>query len=125
MPNPDELRKLVDSYVNTVNSRDADAYAALFTEDAVQADPASNPPNIGHDAIRTFLQNSIDGSDTWTFTAEKVHTCANHAAIDFQISLKTGDATMTIDGIEVFTFADDGRIASVYAYWDDQDLSFA
>ena len=31
---------------------------------------------------------------------------------------------MTIDGIEVFTADDDGLFTSVYAYWDDADLTF-
>jgi hypothetical protein len=30
---------------------------------------------------------------------------------------------MTIDGIEVFTFGEDGLITSVYAYWDAADLT--
>ena len=105
--------------------RDPAAIADLFAEDAVQADPASNPPNIGRAAIATFFENSIAASEAWTFTAKAVHTCAAHVAIDFEIAVETGGATMTIDGIEVFTIDDDGLFASVNAYWDDADLTFA
>ncbi len=42
-PTPDSLRAAVAHYVATVNGRDPAAIAALFTEDAVQADPASQP----------------------------------------------------------------------------------
>ena len=45
-------------------------------------------------------------------------------AIDFEISVETGGTTMVIDGIEVFTADDDGLFTSVYAYWDDADLTF-
>ena len=45
-------------------------------------------------------------------------------AIDFRIDVATAGSAMTIDGIEVFTFGDDGLIASAYAYWDDADLRF-
>ena len=31
---------------------------------------------------------------------------------------------MVIDGIEVFTTDDEGLFTSVYAYWDDADLTF-
>jgi uncharacterized protein (TIGR02246 family) len=124
MPTPVELRQLVARYVETVNSRDVEALTALFTEDAVQADPASNPPNIGHDAIAEFWRNSIGASQAWTFQAKAVHTCADHVAIDFEIAVTTGGAVMVIDGIEVFDVAEDLRIRSVHAYWDGEDLSF-
>ena len=124
MPTPDELRTLITAYVDAVNSRDADAIAGRFALDAVQADPASNPPNVGREAIRTFFENSIGASESWTFTAKAVHTCADHVAIDFEIALVTGGATMTIDGIEVFDVGDDGLFTTVNAYWDDADLTF-
>jgi uncharacterized protein YaaQ len=80
---------------------------------------------VGRPAIRTFFENSVAASDSWTFTSTAVHTCADHVAIDFSIEVETGGATMTIDGIEVFVVAADGLFRSVHAYWDDADLSFA
>jgi steroid delta-isomerase len=121
---PDDLRARIATYVDTINRRQPEAIAGLFTEDAVQADPASNPPNVGRAAIASFFADSIAASDSWTFTAKTVHTCAAQAAVDFQISVQTGGATMLIDGIEVFTTDDDGLFRSLYAYWDDADLSF-
>ena len=53
---PHQLRAAVAHYVDTVNGRDPVAIAALFTEDAVQADPASQPPNVGHVAITIAVQ---------------------------------------------------------------------
>ena len=125
MPTPDQLRTLIAGYVDTVNARDPEAIAALFTEDAHQADPASNPPNLGRPAIATFFRNSIDASESWTFTAKEVHTCASTVAIDFEIALVTGGAGMTIAGIEIFEVDDDGLFRSVNAYWDESDLTFS
>ncbi|HEY1990618.1 MAG TPA: nuclear transport factor 2 family protein [Acidimicrobiales bacterium] len=125
MPTPDQLRTRIVEYVNAVNSRDANAIAAQFTEDAHHHDPVSNPPNIGRAAIVTFFENGIAASDAWTFTAKAVHTCADNVAVDFEIAVATGGATMTIAGIEVFEADGEGRFTSVSAYWDDADLSFA
>jgi steroid Delta-isomerase len=122
---PDQLRERLDQYVETINGRDPSAIAALFTEDAVQADPASNPPNVGREAIAAFFSGSIAASEQWTFRAKEVHTCAANVAIDFEIAVQTGGATMTIAGIEVFTFDDAGKIQSLSAYWDDADMTFA
>jgi steroid delta-isomerase len=120
----DELRAKIDHYVATINRRDPEDIAALFTEDGVQADPVSNPPNVGRTAIAEFFRNGIAASDNWTFEASDVHTCAQHVAIHFRITVETGGSLMIIDGIEVFTAAEDGLFSSVYAYWDDADLTF-
>ena len=124
MLTPDELRGRIADYVDAVNGRDPQAIAGLFTADGIQADPASNPPNVGRAAIATFFENGIAASDAWTYTAKAVHTCADHVAIDFAIVVETGGAEMTIDGIEVFVTDEDGLFTSVHAYWDDADLTF-
>ena len=122
---PASLRAAVERYVATVNSRDPEAIAALFTEDAVQADTASSPPNVGRDAIAAFFGAGIDASDDWEFRATAVHTCATTVAIDFEIRVTMGAGTMHVAGIEVFTSADDGRFSSAHAYWDDADVAFS
>lgn len=125
MPTPEHLRSAIASYVDAINSRDPQAIAQLFTEDAVQADPASQPPNIGRVAIAEFFTNGIAASDRWTFEATAVHTCASTVAIDFQITIHMGATAMTIAGIEVFTVDQNGLFSSVYAYWDDSDVTMA
>ena len=125
MPTPDELRTAIDRYVATINGRDPEAIAALFTEDAVQADPASAPPNVGRAAITAFFANGIAASERWTFRAAAVHTCASTVAIDFAIDVSLGEGTMSISGIEVFQAADDGRFTSAHAYWDGADVRFS
>jgi steroid delta-isomerase len=124
MPTPDQLRNRITEYVQAINSRDAHAIAAQFSEDARHHDPVSNPPNIGRAAIVAFFESGIGASDGWTFTAKAIHTCADNVAIDFEIAVETGGATMVIDGIEVFEAGEDGLFTSVSAYWDDASLSF-
>lgn len=124
MATPDELRSLVDRYCNAVSSRDAGAVAALFTEDAVQRDPATAPANVGRDAIRAFFQAAIDASEATEFEALAVHTAGDHVAIDFRVAVNLGGGSMTIAGIEVFTVDPRGKISEVTAYWDDADVSF-
>ena len=109
----------------TINGRDPDAIGALFTADAVQADPASGPSNIGREAITQFFSNGIGASQNWVFRAVDVHTCGSAIAIDFVISIDLGEGTMTVSGIEVFEMADDGLFSSAHAYWDDADVTFA
>jgi steroid delta-isomerase len=120
----ERLREQVAAYVDAINARDPVAIAARFTEDAVHADPVSNPPNRGRAAIIAFFEAGIGASEDWTFTATDIHTCADQVAMHFSIAVSTGGTTMTIDGIEVFAADDHGLFRSVHAYWDDADLTF-
>jgi steroid Delta-isomerase len=125
MPSADELHRLVASYAATVNSRDIEAYVAQFTEDAVQADPIGNPPNVGQEAIRAFWTQTIEGSQGITFEPSGVHSSGQTVAFNFKVTVALEGATTVISGIETFEVAEDGRIAYVRAYWDDRDITFS
>jgi len=119
----DRIVQVMERYAATVSSpaKDADAYAALFTADAVQVDPYPSPPNVGRAAIRDFMQRSFDGCETMTFEVTSLHAVGDRAAITFHITINSG---MHIRGIEVFTITDDGLISAVDAYWGEGDLTF-
>ncbi len=126
MPTSIELRAALDRYAKTVGTRDADAYAALFTADAVQVDPYPTPPNVGRDAIKAFMQRSFEACEAMTFEVEAWHPVADKVAITFHITATPtgGSGTMHIRGVEEFTFTDDGLISAVDAYWGEGDLTF-
>ena len=125
MPTTAQLRETIERYAQTVTARNADAYAALFTPDAMQVDPYPTAPNVGRDAIRDFMQRSIDASKAILFEAEQVHPVADKAAIVFHITITlAGGSTMHIRGIEVFTVTDEDLISALDAYWGDEGVSF-
>jgi len=118
-----QLRETAARYAATVTARNADDYAALFTPDAVQVDPYPSPPNEGREAIRAFMQRSIDSSESLLFELVEVHQVADRVAISFHITLTlAGATTMHIRGIEIFTVTADGLISAVEAYWGDEDI---
>jgi steroid delta-isomerase len=125
MPSSAELRAVMERYATAASSRDADAYAALFTEDAVQVDPYPTPPNVGRAAIRDFIGRSFDGCETMTFEVVECHPVGDRAAITFHITLTLErGSTMHIRGVEIFTVTEDGLISAVTAYWGEEDLTF-
>ena len=110
----------------TISTGDAEAYAALFTPDAVQVDPYPTPPNVGRRAIEDFIRRSYDGCETMAFEAVEVHPVGDQAAISFHITVTMeGGSAMHIRGVEIFTVTDDGLISAVDAYWGDEDVTFA
>lgn len=125
MPTTAQLREAMERYASVISSRDADAYAALFTPDAVQVDPVATPPNVGRDAIRAFIQRSFDSCEAMRFEVGEVHPVADKAAITFHVTVTLqGGATMHIRGVEIFTVTDQGLISAVDAYWGDEDVTF-
>lgn len=125
MPTTSQLREAVARYAAVVTAKDADAYALLFTPDAVQVDPYPSGLHSGRDEIKAFIEQSFDGCESMTFDVGEVHPVADKVAISFHITLGLeGGATMHIRGIEVFTLTDDGLISAVDAYWGDEDVAF-
>jgi steroid Delta-isomerase len=120
---PEELQALVARYAEIASSRDVDAYVALFTDDAVQTDPVGRPPNVGKEAIAAFRQSALDACEAMTFSATDVHPAGDQVAFHFAVEVSLGTGTMSIEGIEVFTVTDDGRLRTVDAYWGDDDVS--
>jgi uncharacterized protein (TIGR02246 family) len=125
MPTTEQLEETIARYAAVAGSRDADAYAALFTEDAVQIDPYPSGVHKGRDEIRTFIEQSFGACEAMTFEPGQVHAVGDRAAITFHITLTLeGGVTMHIRGVEVFTVTDDGLISAVDAYWGEADVAF-
>jgi steroid delta-isomerase len=125
MPTLAQLRETVARYATVASSHDPDAYAALFTDDAVQVDPYPSGVHTGREEIRTFITQSFDACEAMLFEPGEVHPVDDKAAFTFHITLNLeGGAVMHIRGIEIFTVTDDGLISAVEAYWGDEDVTF-
>jgi steroid delta-isomerase len=125
VPTTAQLRETVARYASVISARDADAYAAQFTDNAVQVDPYPTPPNVGRDAIRAFIQRSYDACEAMQFEVESIHPVADKAAIEFHITVTlAGGGTMHIRGTEIFTVTDEALISRVDAYWGEDDVVF-
>ena len=124
MPSAEEMKSTLTRYAASFAARDLDTLVGLFTADAVQADPANVPANVGRDAIGTFFKNAFDASTASTWEATSLHVCGDHVGVDFRVEVSLDAGSMTIEGVEVFTFAADARIAAVSAYWGDADITF-
>ena len=126
MPTTEQLRETIARYAAVASSRDADAYAALFTEDAVQIDPYPAGVHNGRIEIKEFISQSFAACETMRFEPGEVRAVGDRAAITFHITLSLeGGVTMHIRGVEIFTITDDGLIAAVEAYWGEEDVTIA
>ncbi len=109
------IAETVNRYAELLGSGSADELAALYTPDASVEDPVGSGVRHGHDEIRE-LYGRVE-KQTRTVELLSVHINGTEAAFLARLTLFTGETETRIDGIDVMTFDDDGRITSMRAFW--------
>lgn len=116
---------------DAVQSGDRDRWIALFTDDAVVADPVGvsplDPTGLGHhgpDAIAAFWDTTI-GPNQVRMDIYASHAGADQVAnvVKVTTTLPDGSAAV-IDIVAVYTVSEAGDITSMRAYWEMDQLQF-
>ena len=118
MPTPEQVQAAVDAYVAAYVKNDRDAFRDAFAEDGVIEDPVGTPPHTGREARGAFWDTVHQLTERITFDVKDVVVCGSEAAMVFGIHAGSADAGMVIDAVDVFRVDDEGKIASMRAYWD-------
>ena len=116
MPSSKEIRETMERYVALMSAGDADGIAALYRDDATLEDPIGAPLVRGKAAILDWYRKSA-GKVRLVITGP-VRACGREAATPLQASAPAGAGkTSLIDIIDVMSFDEEGRIASMRAFW--------
>jgi steroid delta-isomerase len=118
MATPEQVRAVVDAYVDGYHRNDKQAVLDLFHPDAVWHDPVGAPPHVGHQGIGAFWDQAHAMAVSIVLEPRYVVVAGNEAAMAFEIQADTGAGTMCMDAIEIFTLDDDAKIVLLKAYWD-------
>ena len=116
MPSAEHITKAVNRYLETVSQGRPDDIAALYAEDATVEDPVGSDVHIGRQAIRGFY-TTVEGVESTTEIVT-LRALGNEAAFFWRLMI----GGMTIEIISVMTFDDDGKIASMKAYWGPDNI---
>ena len=117
MPSEEQVRRAVETYVDSFRAGDRDRFMAVIADDAEQIDPVGSPPNRGRDAIGRFWNVVAELCERIDFEVRDLFVSGDEAALVFHIVQHRRDgSTVTVDGVDVFRVDDDGRIASVKGY---------
>ena len=111
------LTKAVNRYLETVSQGRPDDIAALYAEDATVEDPVGSEVHIGRKAIRGFY-TAVEGAESKTEVVT-LRALGNEAAFFWRLMI----GGMTIEIISVMTFDDEGKIASMKAYWGPDNIT--
>jgi steroid delta-isomerase len=118
MPSPEQVQAAVDAYVAAYGKNDRDAFLDAFADDGVIVDPVGTPPHAGREARGAFWDTVHQMTERMTFDVKDVVVCGSEAAMVFRVHAGTGDTEMVMDVVDIFEVDDDGKIASMRAYWD-------
>jgi steroid Delta-isomerase len=121
MPTVERITQAVHRYVELVAKGSADDLIELYADDATVEDPVGGEVHIGRQAIHGFfanLENLQRESELMT-----IRVAGNEAAFLFAITVIAGNNRTRIEPIDVMTFNDDGKIASMKAYWSSDNVT--
>ena len=108
----------VDMYIEAFEKSDMEIIKELYAEDAIVEDPVGTDVHRGIDAICAFYEGGLASGAKLVPTGTP--RCAGNAvAFPFQVTMPG----MTIDIIDVFEFNEQGKIASMKAYWGPENLT--
>ena len=111
------ITKAVNRYLETVSQGRPDDIAALYAQDATVEDPVGSELHIGRQAIRGFYTR-VENVESKTEVVT-LRVLGNEAAYFWRLII----GGMTIEIISVMTFDEDGKIASMKAYWGPDNIT--
>jgi hypothetical protein len=113
------IQEWVDAYAQAWRDRDAEAAAALFTEDSVYRDHPLQEGHRGASGVRDYWENvtaTQDRVDVRMGRPVESHD-GRRAAVEFWVRMLNGGAEVTLIGILFLRFADDGRCEELRETW--------
>jgi ketosteroid isomerase-like protein len=111
--------ELLERYRQAWESFDGDAWVALFTEDAEYHEDPFDPPLVGHNAIRAYLNEAAERQDQVEMTIER-HWAVGSTILAAWHASFIRRATRERVRLAGFLAADldtDGRIARFREWW--------
>ena len=114
-----DARATLDRYFGAICALDAEAFVAAFAPDATQEDPVGAPSRQGHEAILGFFHQIGGLFESVELKPTAMHFGPDSAAVPFKGHGRgKNGAEVQMEGVDVFIFDAEGRIASIRAYWD-------
>ncbi|MFC5727347.1 MULTISPECIES: nuclear transport factor 2 family protein [Nocardioides] len=117
----DTILGTIQRYVDLVGAGTAAEIVDLYAVGATVEDPVGSEVRSTRESILEFY-SGLEGLEQQS-TLLSVRIAGTEAAFQFELITKAGDQTYTLSPIDVMTFDDDGRIASMRAFWAGEDMA--
>jgi len=113
---------------SAVAKGDLEEWLTVYAEDAVIEDPVGpsffdpeGQGHRGHEGIRKFWETAIAPIEQFRFVIHDSHANGNTCANVGTITTRFADGTLVdTDLVMVYTIHEDGRVASMRAFWEPE-----
>jgi steroid delta-isomerase len=115
----EQIEAAVEEYFASIGSMDVSRFTNNFATDGVLEDPVGTPPVQGTSTIAAYFGAIIAPFSEIKPRIQEVIVCGHEAAVNWKLQLTTTTGKkITIDGMGVFNFNQDGKLQSVREFWD-------
>jgi steroid delta-isomerase len=120
MPTPDEMRSVVDKYIDLVANGTAEQITELYADDATVEDPVGTDPHVGRDGVLEFYKVIEPFKRTTELRSFKA--AGNVAVFEFHIVTHFDAMTIELSPVDIMEFDDSGKVARMRALWGPEDM---
>ncbi|MBK6286901.1 MAG: nuclear transport factor 2 family protein [Pseudomonadales bacterium] len=118
MPTRQQIEHAIHTHFDTWNKQDKSGWMANFAVDAVLEDPVGGPVKTGREGVEKSWDNSFKEGHFWTIEPVLMQICTNQAALHVRSKGSIDGKSIEVEGIEVYTIDDAGKIAYIRTYFN-------
>ena len=107
----------VEAYRRAWVERDADAAAALFTEDSEYRTQPFLEPHRGQEGVRAYWERVTAAQEDVSVRMGRPFVDGNRVAVEFWTTMVNDGAPLSLAGCLLLRFAPDGRCERLREYW--------
>ncbi|WP_194790325.1 steroid Delta-isomerase [Pseudomonas sp. UFMG81] len=117
-PTAEQVRAIMQRYVELVDAGDIDGILRLYAEDATVEDPVGQPALRGMEQIAGFYRQGLGQAKVRaTLTGPVCATQAGCGAMPFRVDMQWQGQDRSLQVIDVMRFDEQGLIVEMKAYW--------
>ena len=117
MPTREQIEQAMHTHFDAWNAGDRARWSANFADGIVFEDPVGGPTKQGTQAVRLSWDNSFKDGQQWHIEPVLMQVCGDQAACHVRSTGIVGGETIVIDGIEVYTIDDAGKVAYIRTWF--------
>lgn len=116
------MKSMLENYIEAFNSGSPSAVAELFAENATVEDPVGSEVRHGRKSIEEFYGYAVGTGAKLSLDAPIRASKSNYAAMAFTVSVNYQGRDSKMRVIDVMSFDESGKIASMRAIWGESDI---
>ncbi len=120
---PEIIADVVRTYFEALRTGNEQAWVNTFAEDAVSHDPVGAKPIRGHQSLQEFFQSIVNAFKEVSLTEDQIFIAGDGAAVKWTgRGISKQGRKVHFEGIDVFEINEEGRIQTLYAYWNPAEM---